>query len=124
MSWIDEALKSLRRLWAEMDPSLYAPPQPELRRLNDDLAELTWQGRPFVFDRRSRTVSRAGRVLVHYDAVRSIGISANSEDDRWSVILDIGIFRTIVVGTALEQADASVAAAHIATVMNKKVRVF
>ena len=124
MSWIDRARESLRRLWAEMDPSLYVPPQPELRRLNDDQAELCWQGRPFLFDRRAKTVSRAGKVLARYDAVRSIGISTHRESDTWSVILDVGSLRNIVVGTAREQADASIAAAHIARVMDKQVRVF
>lgn len=102
----------------------FAPPQPPvLRRLSDDQAELCWQGRPFLFDRRSRTISRAGRAIVRFDAVRWIRISANGDNDEWRVILDIGIFRNIVVGTALDPTDASVAAAHIATVMNKKVRV-
>jgi|SRR5688572_17166963 hypothetical protein len=124
MSWFDKARESLRRLWAEMDPALFVPPQPELRRLNDDQAELCWQGRPFLFDRRSRTVSRAGRVIARYDAVQSIGISMHSENNTWSVILDVGSFRNVVVGTSREQTDASIAAAQIARTMDKKVRLF
>jgi hypothetical protein len=124
MSWIGQALESLRRLWAEMDPSLQVPPQPELRRLSEHVTELAWQGRPFLFDRRSKTISRAGRVVAHFDAIQSIAISTNTESDTWNVILDIGSLRNIVVGRTREQAEASIAAAHLATVMDKKVRVF
>jgi hypothetical protein len=121
---MQQFLKSLRRLWAEMDPSLYVPPQPELRRLNDDQAELRWLGRPFLFDRRTKTISRAGKPLVHFDAVQSIGLSMHTESDTWYVILDVGTFRNIVVGKTRDPADASIAAAHIATAVDKRVRVF
>jgi len=126
MSWIASALESLRRLWAELDPSQFVPPQPTLNRLNDNQVELAWLGHPWLFDRRSKTISRRGRAPVHYDTVRCIGISEQRDDGRpvsWSVFLEIGFLRNVVLGTTREQVDASIAAAHVARVMEKRVRV-
>jgi len=126
MSRIQSTLEWLRRIWAEMDPRLYAPSQSTLRSLDTDRTEFSWQGRPFLFDRSSRTISRAGRIVATYDAVRSIGISEHRDEGQamsWSVFLEIGFLRNVTVGSTEDQTDASIAAAHLATVTGKKVRV-
>lgn len=127
MSWILKALETFRRILGEIDPTLNTA-SPTLRSLSSDRAELSWQGKPFVFDRRANTILRAGRVVAGYDAVRSIEIVERKDKDSrrgstWSVILEIGFPRNVVVGITRDQTDASVAAAHVATVTGKRVEV-
>ena len=127
MSRIQRTLEWLRRLWAEMDPSLYAWPPPTLRSLDEHRTELLWQGSPLLVDRRAQTFSRAGKVVATFDQVQCIGICENKEDTQptsWSVFLQIGTFRTIRIGNTEDQADASIAAAYIATATGKRVRLF
>jgi hypothetical protein len=126
MSRIKNALERLRQIWSEMDPGLYGPSPPTLRSLGNDRTEFSWQGHPFIFDRSSRTICRAGKVVAKYEVVRSIGISEHRDEGRtvcWSVFLEIGLFRNVAVGKTGDQTDASIAAAHLATVTGKRVRV-
>jgi hypothetical protein len=110
-----------------MDPRLYVPSQPTLQSLDNDRTEFSWQGRPFLFERNSKTISRAGRAVATYDAVRSIGISEHRDEGQtksWSVFMEIGFLRNVAVGSTEDQTDASIAAAHLATVMEKKCGCF
>jgi acyl-coenzyme A thioesterase PaaI-like protein len=119
-------LESIRRLWGEMDPRLFASSQPTLRSMDDGRAELSWQGQPFLFDTNGRTILRAGRAIATYDAVRSIGISERRDENHgtsWRVTLETGFLRGVLVGSTSDQADASIAAAHLATVLGKQVQV-
>ena len=122
MSWIGKALDSLRQLWLGFNPGCAPTPQaPVLRRLNEYQAELTWQGAPFLFDRRSQTITRSGGVM-HYSAIKSILISVSrTEHEEWSVALETGVFSRVSIGRTREQVDASIAAAHIATLTGKQV---
>lgn len=126
MSWIGQALEWLRQFWVAANPSLYMQsPSPVLRRLNEDQTELSWQGAPFLFDRRSQTLTRTGSAVTPYSAVKAIIISGRRDDhEEWSVSLELGFFRSVFVGAAREQVDASIVAAHIATLMGKQVRVY
>ena len=126
MSGMQKVLTWLRQVWAEMDPSLYAPSLPTLRALDENRTEFVWQGPPFIFDRSMKTVSRSGEVVATFDVLRCIGISEHQGDESprsWSVFLDIGVFRNIRIGNTKDQTDASMAAAHIATATGKRVRV-
>jgi hypothetical protein len=123
---MQDALARLRELWAEMDPSLYGPSPPTLRPLDETRTEFVWKGPPLLFDRVKKTVSRSGTVLATFDALKWIGISEHRsyESPRsWSVFLQIGVVRNIRIGNTEDQTDASLAAAHIATITGKQVRV-
>jgi hypothetical protein len=126
-------IERLARIWdavcrflVELDPTLAPPQPPTLRRLDENRTQFHWQGPPLLFDSHAKTISRSGRVLAQYDAVRSISISKEEEDGETvscSVAIDLGPLRRIVVGTCDDSVDASIAAAHIAGVIGKQVRV-
>jgi hypothetical protein len=126
-------IERLARIWdaawrflVELDPTLAPPQPPTLRKLDENRTQFHWQGRPLLFDSCAKTISRSGRVLAHYDAVRSIRISedeADGETISCSVAIDLGPLRSIAVGTCDDSVDASIAAAHIAGVIGKQVRV-
>jgi hypothetical protein len=125
---LQELWGELRRMWAETDPDLYVRESagPTLCRLDDDRTEFCWKGAPFLLDSRSRAITRDGRVLARYDAIRWVRISERKDEDgtmSWSVMLEIGLLRNVVIGRTCDGADASIAAAHFATVTGKKVRV-
>lgn len=118
---------TLRRVLIELDPTLAATAQqPALLELDENRTQFSWQGRPLVFDRRSRTISRAGRMLARYDAVRYISITEHKDGGEivsWSVAIDLGFWRSLSIGDSDEGVDASIAAAHLAKATGKKVRV-
>jgi len=114
--------EKLRRLWRELDPSLYeGSKEPVMRRLDEHRAEFYWLGTTLVFDARTRTVQPRGKAPVKYDSIRDVAIFEYGEDPNWNVVLRMDGWAKIQVGHTREQVDASIAAAHLAKATGKKV---
>ena len=116
---------ALRKLWLEMDPSLYVESQPTFVPLDESRMEFSFKGERLVFDRQAQTVSRQGRVLARYDAIQCVGIYVKRGSETgmdWKVGLEIGFMRNIGIGSFETGVDASIVAAKISAIIGKKVQ--
>lgn len=126
LDWMTGLLHRLAWLGRALTPR--PGPRP-LEILQADELRLVIQGRggPLCVDRRRRAVTRNGRLLVAFDAVIQVAVRHHRGDDdspeRWSVDLHVkGWFSDIHVGSSVDDADASIAAARIATFMGRPVK--
>ena len=76
---------------------------------------VVWSGRgPMTFDRNYRTISRSGRVIARFDAIRQVEIKEYSGDSgpfAWAVRLRVAWWRSIHVGRTTDDMTASICAA-------------
>lgn len=94
---------------------------------NDDLRlVLQHGGHEIVADRRNRTVWSGTRLLATFDAIESIDIRHCSSDEDgpefWEISLRGRGISSTLIGRSSDDAEASIVAARLATVMGKKVR--
>lgn len=118
--------ETLRRIWQELDPSLYEGPEESvLRRLDEHRTEFYWLGTTLIFDARTRTVQPRGNAPVKYDSIRDVAIFEDREASTWTVVLRLeGWWAKVLIGTTREQVDASIAAAHLAKATGKRAHVW
>ncbi|HEY4083044.1 MAG TPA: hypothetical protein VGM81_20355 [Burkholderiaceae bacterium] len=79
-----------------------------------------------AFDKRSQVVARSGRTVVSFSSVNSIDVKhfVNGKRMEWWVLsLALRGGRRITIGRSANDAQVSIAAAHIAGVTGKPVRV-
>jgi hypothetical protein len=78
----------------------------------------------FTFDRLRRAVLRKHRILTAFDEIESIDLETVPIDTHrccWSLSLNRERGSSIYVGRTIDDAQASIVAAHIATVTGKPV---
>ncbi|WP_265948949.1 hypothetical protein [Dechloromonas sp. A34] len=101
----------------------------EIEIIHESENELTVRGsdRVLILDRGHRTISGLHSKIAPYDQVRHILIhqQLNSTDDagmgRYSVVLSLGIMKSIHVGHTNSQINASIVAAKLSTWTGKPV---
>lgn len=123
MSLIDR----LRAFWRSLAPE-GAPvaPDPAVVPLDAARFEFRWRGQPLLVDRRADAVLRGGRKLLAASAIRTIDVTRfqpeDDDRDRWRVSLATGEFADVELGRTLDDVEASIAAARLATALDVPVR--
>jgi hypothetical protein len=85
---------------------------------------LNSNNRRVIADRRTRNIMAADRVIASFDAVESIEIRHFENGDGpayWTVSLATTARKRVPIGKTFDDAQASVAAARLATITSKKV---
>jgi hypothetical protein len=85
---------------------------------------LNANNRRIVADRRTRNFMAADRVIASFDTVESIEIRYVENGDGpeyWTVSLATTAHKRVAIGKTFDDAQASVAAARLATIASKKV---
>lgn len=80
----------------------------------------------FAFDKLSRVVALAGKPVASFASVTTINIEhfTNGKRAEWWVLnLNLQGGKTVRIGRAADGTQASIAAAHVAGIMDKQVRV-
>lgn len=99
---------------------------PEVNTLDQWRVAFAWRGAALTFDRRSKQVLRGGRTLARLADIKSVDIQhVHWNDDQpeyWKVSLGTGSFSGVEIGRTRDDAEASIAAARLATVAGVKVR--
>lgn len=114
----------LRDIWRSLEPSSDLV-EPSVNILDEWRTEFNWRGPPVTFDRRRKVILRGGRVLAKSADIKSVDITHVQDDeapDYWKVGLSTGIFSKVELGTTIDDVEASIAAARVATVAGLKVR--
>lgn len=116
-TFITRAVSFLNSLFSGNEVEIFDDANQKLR--------LQTGGQSLVIDGRQHTVSLNGRVVARFDEVKFVHIrqsSANADHPpEWFVVMHVGLFRNIHVGRTRDDAQASIVAARIATVMGKRV---
>jgi hypothetical protein len=97
----------------------------EILQHDDRLLVLKTGNRSVVTDKRFQTVKTGESVLATFDAIKSIDITANSNDDGppfWVVSLNLNWHSSVRIGESSDATQASIVAAHMSTITGKKVR--
>jgi hypothetical protein len=77
-----------------------------------------------VFDRLSRSVTQGKRQVASFGSIHQVRIDEQPGDDgafAWSVNLELAGSRVVPIGRTRDGSEASVAAAHIATITGTRV---
>ena len=85
---------------------------------------LASEGRQVVVDNRFSTVKSGTKVLTLFDAIQSIDIQRQHNDDgpeTWNVSLYINWHSRVQIGRTSDATEASIVAAHLSTITGKKV---
>jgi len=120
-------LDRLRAFWRSLAPEGDAlAPEPAVVELDASRFEFHWRGQPLLVDRRADTVLRGGRALLELSAIRTIDVTRfwPEDDDRdwWKVSLATDEFASQEIGRTLDDVEASIAAARLATALDVPVR--
>ena len=78
----------------------------------------------FVFDRQRGQVQRDGIDIAAFEAVQSVDIGSfpgGRGAPSWSVSLYMGFFRRVTLGRTYDDGEASVVAARLARLLDRKV---
>lgn len=94
---------------------------------DENTLQINAGSRLIEFKLRSRSVWQEHRRLARFDDIRSIDLihytATSDRPEYWKVALKLnGWFRTVAIGKALSDVDASITAARISSITGKPVR--
>ncbi|GGC77335.1 hypothetical protein [Undibacterium terreum] len=84
-------------------------------------------GWPTIFDKPTQLVFYSGRPAATFSSIESIDVAHFINGKRvewWTLSLSLRGGRKLAVGRSIDGVEASIAAAHAATITGKKVRAF
>jgi hypothetical protein len=97
----------------------------EILQHDDRLLVLKSGNRSVIADNRFQTVKTGESVLARFDAIKSIDITVNNNDDGpplWLISLNLNWHSSVKIGESSDSTEASIVAAHLSTITGKKVR--
>jgi hypothetical protein len=92
---------------------------------SSDRLVLNANSRPIVADKLSRIISAYGRPIARFDAIDTIDVQHFTNGKRfewWVVSLNLFGQHNIRIGGAVDDVQASIAAAALSTITGKRVR--
>ncbi|NRR33476.1 hypothetical protein HSX11_25200 [Oxalobacteraceae bacterium] len=115
----------LKRFLALMPGSLLvALSQIEIEDENENGLVLSADGWPITFDKRSQVVSCYGQPAVTFSSIESVVLAHFTNGKRfewWVLSLMLRGGKTLAIGRSTDGAQASIVAAHVATITAKRV---